>query len=259
MISKTAIIGKQSKIGENVTIGNFSTIEDDVIIGDNTIIENNVSILNGARIGSNCHIHSGAVLSGIPQDLKYRGEYTTLEIGNGNLIRECVTINKGTASKNVTKIGDYNLIMSNAHVGHDCDIGNNCIIGYSVGVAGEVIIKDYAIISGLTGIHQFSVIGDHCIIGGLSKVSKDIPPYVIAARDPLSYAGINLVGLKRRGFEREKLNEIKEIYSVIYEHKRNTSDALAFIVNNFEQTFERDNIVNFIRQSQRGIIKGYLA
>lgn len=256
MISKSAIIGEKSKIGNNVSVGNFSTIENDVIIGENTIIENNVSILNGARIGNNCYIHSGAVISGTPQDLKYKGEYTTLEIGNWNIIRESVTINKGTNSKKITKIGNNNLIMANAHIGHDCDIGNNCIIGFGVGMAGEVVVEDFANISGLTGIHQFTRIGEHCMVGGLSKIVKDVPPYIIAARDPLSFAGINIVGLKRRGFEQSKLNELKEIYKIIFQQKRNTSYAIEFIENNFKQTLERDKILSFIRHSQRGIIKG---
>ena len=257
MISKSAIIGEQSKIGKNVIVGNFSTIENDVVIGDNTIIENNVSILNGARIGQNCHIHSGAILSGVPQDLKYNGEYTTLEIGNWNIIRESVTINKGTNSKKLTKIGDNNLIMANAHIGHDCEIGNNCIIGFSVGMAGEVVVNDDANISGLTGIHQFTRIGEHCMVSGLSKVVKDIPPYIIAAREPLSYWGINVVGLKRKGFEQTKLDELKEIYRIIFQQKRNITYAIEFIENNFKQTMERDKIISFIRHSQRGILKGY--
>ncbi len=256
MISERAIIGKNCKLGKNVRIGNFTTIEDDVTIGDDTVIENHVSVLNGARIGDNCHIHSGAVLAGIPQDLKYKGEYTTLEIGNGNIIREAVTINRGTISRKVTHIGNNNLIMANAHIGHDCEIGNNCIIGFGVGIAGEVIVNDFANISGLTGIHQFCRIGEHCMVGGLSKVVKDIPPYVIAARDPLSFSGINVVGLERRGFGQATLNELKEIYKIIFQQKRNTSHAIDFIENNFKQTAERDKIICFIRQSQRGIIKG---
>jgi len=258
MISKSAIIGELSKIGKNVIVGNFSTIENDVVIGDNTIIENNVSILDGARIGKNCHIHSGAVLSGVPQDQKYKGEYTTVEIGNWNIIRESVTINKGTNSKRITKIGDNNLIMANAHIGHDCEIGNNCIIGFSVGMAGEVVVGDFANISGLTGIHQFTRIGEHCMVSGLSKVAKDIPPYIIVAREPLSYGGINVVGLKRKGFEQSKLNELKEIYKIIFQQKRNTSYAIEFIENNLKPTLERDKIISFIKHSQRGIIKGFL-
>jgi acyl-[acyl-carrier-protein]--UDP-N-acetylglucosamine O-acyltransferase len=251
------IIRKKAVIGKNVHIGNFTTIDDDVIIGDNTWIGNNVSILNGARIGENCQIHSGAVLAGVPQDLKYNDEYTWLEIGNNTIIREFVTINKGTSSKGKTFIGNNNLIMSNAHIGHDCSIGNNCIIGFSVGIAGEVEIKDWVNISGLTAIHQFSIIGEHSMISGLSRVVKDVPPYITAGREPLSYVGLNLVGLKRRGFTVEKINELKDIYKVLFQEKRNTTFALECIENLFENTLERDKIIDFVKSSKRGIIKGF--
>lgn len=256
MISKNAIVGNKAQIGKNVHIGNFTTIENDVVIGDNTWIGNNVNILDGARIGRNCQIYPNSVLAGVPQDLKYNGEYTTLEIGDSNIIREFVTINKGTISKQKTTIGKNNLLMANTHIGHDCSIGNHCIIGFSVGMAGEVIVGNWVNISGLTGIHQFSIIGDHCMIGGLSKIVKDIPPYVIAAREPLSYEGINVVGLKRRGFDSEKINELKEIYRIIFQQKKNTTFALEYIENNFKQTKERDEILSFIKKSTRGIIKG---
>ena len=256
MKSNNAVIGKNAQIGDNVRIGNFVTIEDDVIIGDGCWIGNNVTIFDGARIGNNCQIYPGAVLAGNPQDVKYKGEYTTLEIGDNNIIRESVTLGKGTISKQKTIIGNNNLLMAHVHIGHDCSIGNQCVIGFSVGIAGEVIIGDWATVSGLTGIHQFSRIGDHCMIGGLSKVGKDVPPYVIAAREPLSYAGINVVGLKRRGFEGDTINEIKEIYRILFLEKRNTSLAIDHIECEFEQTKERDNILNFIRNSTRGIIKG---
>ncbi len=161
------------------------------------------------KIGQNCHIHSGTILSGVPQGLKYKGEYTALEIGNRNIIRESVIINKGTNSKKTTKIGNNNLIMGNAHIGHDCEICNSCFIGFGVDMAGEVVVNDYANISGLTGIHQFTRIGEHCMAGGLSKIVKGILPYIIAAREPLSFEGINVVGLRRSGFERSKLDELK--------------------------------------------------
>lgn len=255
-MKKNIVIGKKAIIGNNVHIGNFSTIEDNVFIGDNCRIGNNVSILNGTRIGENCQIHSGAILGGIPQDLKYRGETTLLEIGNNNIIREFVTVNKGTASKGKTIIGNNNLLMSNAHIGHDCFIGNNCIIGFSVGMAGEVVVRDWVTISGLTAIHQFSIIGEHSMISGMSRIVKDIPPYVLASREPLSYYGLNVIGLKRRGFEVDKINELKDIYRVIFMEKRNTTNALNLIEQNFEQTIERDVILTFIKQSTRGIIKG---
>lgn len=253
---KNIVIGEKAIIGKNVRIGNFTTIENDVVIGDNTWIGNNVNILNGTRIGENCEIHAGAVLGGTPQDLKYKGEYTLLEIGNNTIIREFVTINKGTASKGKTIIGCDNLIMANTHIGHDCCIGDNCVIGFNVGMAGEVIVGDWANISGLTAIHQFSIIGEHSMISGMSRIIKDVPPYILASREPLSYCGLNVVGLKRRGFENEKVNELKDIYRIIFQEKRNTTHALNLIEQNFKQTLERDTIIAFIKQSTRGIIKG---
>ena len=256
MISKSAIIGKKTQIGKNVQIGNFATIDDDVMIGANTRIGNYVHIQNGARIGENCQIHASAVLAGEPQDLKYKGEYTTLEIGNNNIIREFVTINRGTASRGKTVIGHNNLIMANSHIGHDCVIGDHCVIGFNVGMAGEVTVSDWANVSGLTGIHQFSRIGTHAMVGGLSKIVKDVPPYVIAARDPLTYEGINSIGLSRRGFESFKINELKDIYRIIFQERRNLTHALDLIETNFKVTPERDEIIRFIRNSTRGIIKG---
>ena len=250
-------IGEKAIIGVNVRIGNFCTIENDVIIGDNIWIGNNVSILDGTRIGHNCQIHSGAVISGNPQDLKYRGENTLLEIGNNTIIREFVTINKGTSSKGKTIIGSNNLIMSNAHIGHDCSIGDNCIIGFSVGMAGEVTVSDWVNISGLTAIHQFSIIGEHSMISGLSRVVRDVPPYITAGREPLSYVGLNSIGLKRRSFEIEKIDELKAIYSILFQEKRNTTLALKLIEDSFEQTVERDKIIDFVKSSKRGIIKGF--
>ncbi|MCV2483862.1 acyl-ACP--UDP-N-acetylglucosamine O-acyltransferase [Flavobacterium sp. SH_e] len=253
---KNTFIHKQAIIGTNVNIGNCVTIEEDVIIGKNTQIGNNVSILSGTRIGENCQIHSNAVLGGIPQDLKYKGECTFLEIGYNNIIREFVTINKGTISKGTTSIGNSNLIMSNAHIGHDCVIGNNCIIGFSVGMAGEVTVEDWSNISGLTAIHQFSSIGENTMISGLSRVVKDIPPYIMVAHEPLRFAGLNAVGLKRREFDSSKINELKAIYKIIFQEKRNTKFALELVKSEFEQTVERDKILNFIRNSKRGILKG---
>ena len=256
MISKSAIIGKKAQIGKSVQIGNFATIDDDVVIGANTWIGNYVHIQNGARIGENCQIHASAVLAGDPQDLKYKGECTTLEIGNNNIIREFVTINRGTASRGKTVIGHNNLIMANSHIGHDCVIGDHCVIGFNVGMAGEVTVSDWANVSGLTGIHQFSRIGTHAMVGGLSKIVKDVPPYVIAARDPLTYEGINSIGLSRRGFESFKINELKDIYRIIFQERRNLTHALDLIETNFKVTPERDEIIRFIRNSTRGIIKG---
>lgn len=249
-------IGKRAVIGKNVHIGEFTSIEDDVIIGDNTWIGNNVNVLSGTRIGENCEIHSGAILGGIPQDLKYNNECTFLEIGNYTIIREFVTVNRGTASKYRTVIGNNNLIMSSAHIGHDCIIGNNCIIGFSVGIVGEVNVGDWCNISGLTAIHQFSTIGEHAMVSGLSRVVKDVPPYILAAHEPLQYAGLNTLGLKRRGFDSSKIDELKSIYRILFQERRNIKFALQLIESEFKQTLERDKIMNFINDSKRGIIKG---
>lgn len=253
---KNNVISNEALIGKNVHIGNFTTVENNVIIGDNTWIGNNVTILSGTRIGESCQIHSGAVLGGIPQDLKYKNEYTELIIGNHTIIREFVTINKGTSSKNLTQIGDYTLVMASSHIGHDCFVGNHCIIGFGVGMAGEVVVGDWANVSGLSAIHQFSIIGEHSLISGASRVVKDVPPYIIAAREPLSYAGLNIVGLKRRGFEADKIRELKELYRVIFQDNKNNTSALELIESNYEATEERNKILNFIRNSKRGILKG---
>lgn len=255
---KNTVIDKSAIIGKNVHFGNFTTIENDVIIGDNSWLGNNVTILSGSRIGKNCQIHSGAVLGGVPKDLKFNGEYTLLELGDNNIIRENVTINRGTSSKGITYIGNSNLIMANAHIGHDCFVGNNCIIGFSVGMAGEVITGDFVNISGLSAVHQFSRIGSHSMISGLSRIVKDIPPYVTVAHEPLRFVGLNVVGLRRRGFSLEKIEEIKSIYRIIFQERRNTKNALELVELNFEPAFERDEILNFIKSSKRGIIKGII-
>ena len=256
-IHPNTVIHEEAVIGENVSIGPFTFIDENVEIGEGTWIGPNVSIMKGARIGKNCQIFPGAVISGIPQDLKFVGEETTAEIGDNTTIRESVTVNRGTSSKGKTVIGSNCLLMANVHVGHDCIVGNYCIIGNSTGVAGEVVIYDWAIISGMCGIHQFSTIGSHSFISGLSKVQKDVPPFVKAARDPLSYAGLNVVGLKRRGFSSEQIGNIHEIYRIIFQSGKITSEALKCIEETFAQSPERDEIIRFTRSSRRGIIKGY--
>ena len=256
-IHSNTVIHPDAVIGENVTIGPFTFIDENVEIGEGTWIGPNVSVMNGARIGKNCRIFPGAVVSGIPQDLKFVGEITTAEIGDGTTLRESVTVNRGTSSRGKTVIGSNCLLMANAHVGHDCVVGNNCIIGNSTGVAGEVIIYDWAIISGMCGIHQFSTIGAHSFTSGLSKVQKDIPPFIKAARDPLSYAGLNIVGLKRRNFTTEQISTIHEIYRIIFQSGKIVSESLKYIEEHFESSAERDEILRFVRASKRGIIKGY--
>lgn len=245
-------------IGKNVVIENFSTIYGDVKIGENTWIGPNVTIMDGARIGSNCRIFPGAVISAIPQDLKFAGEITTVEIGDNTTIRECVTINRGTKSKGKTIIGSNCLIMSYVHVAHDCIVGNHCVLVGYVGLAGEVEVEDWATLGGGTMVHQFVRIGAHSFIQGGSKVGKDVPPFILAGREPLAFAGLNIVGLRRRNFTQEKMAELNEIYRTIYQKGMNHSDAVNYIELHFGPSPERDHILAFIRSSERGIIRSLL-
>ncbi|HBE40695.1 MAG TPA: acyl-[acyl-carrier-protein]--UDP-N-acetylglucosamine O-acyltransferase [Bacteroidales bacterium] len=243
-------------IGNDVSIEPFVYISANAVIGDKTWIGPGAVIMEGARIGRNCRIFPLSVISGIPQDMKFRGEETIAEIGDGVIIREGVTVNRGTAAAGRTVVGENCLIMAYAHIGHDCFIGNNCIIGNNCGLAGEVKIDDWAILSGGVLVHQFSHIGGHVIVGGGSKVRTDVPPFIKADRDPLCYLGLNTVGLTRRNFGKERIDEIHNIYRILYQSKRNTSQALEFIEKEFTPSADRDYIINFIRKSERGIIKG---
>ncbi|NTV84258.1 MAG: acyl-ACP--UDP-N-acetylglucosamine O-acyltransferase, partial [Bacteroidales bacterium] len=238
-----------ARIGKGVVIEPFATIQGDVIIGDGTWIGPNAVVMDGARIGKNCQIHPCAIISGIPQDLKFVGEYSTAEIGENTSIREFATVHRGTNSKGKTVIGDHCLIMAYAHVAHDSFLRNHCIMGSYAGLAGEVEMDDYAILSAGSLVHQFVRIGCHVMIQGGSKVTKDVPPYALAGRDPLKYAGINSVGLRRRGFSGETINQILEIYRIIYQNSMNVSQSLAYIETNIPPTPERDIIINFIRNS----------
>ncbi len=257
MIHPHTYIHPNAKLATNVKIDPFSVIHQNVEIGSGTWIGSNVTIMEGARIGSNCRIFPGAVIAGIPQDLKYEGENTTVEIGNNTTIREFVTINRGSKDKWTTKVGDNCLIMAYSHIAHDCIIGNNCIMSNNTQMAGHVTLGDYAILAGMCAVHQFVQIGQHAFIAGGSLVSKDVPPYIKAGRTPLSYAGVNSVGLKRRGFSLERINHILDIFRIIYNKSLNTSQALNFIEEEIEATDERDEIVTFIRDSGRGIIKKF--
>lgn len=252
-------IHPNAKIGKDVVISPFTTIEENVEIGDGTWIGPNVTIMNGARIGKNNKIFPGAVISAIPQDLKFQGEDTTAEIGDNNTIRECVTINRGTAAKDKTIMGNNNLIMAYSHLAHDCILGNNIIIANATQLAGEVEIDDFAIVGGMTAVHQFSRIGKHVMISGGSLIGKDIPPYVMAARNPISYAGVNSVGLRRRKFSNEQIHQIQEIYRIIFQQGLNNSDAISLIEKDLPASAERDEIVLFVKNSSRGLMKGYTA
>ena len=257
MIHPHTYIHPNAKLATNVKIDPFSVIHQNVEIGSGTWIGSNVTIMEGARIGSNCRIFPGAVIAGIPQDLKYEGENTTVLIGNNTTIREFVTINRGSKDKWTTKVGDNCLIMAYSHIAHDCIIGNNCIMSNNCQIAGHVSIGDHTILAGMTAVHQFVQIGQHAFVAGGSLVSKDVPPYIKAGRTPLSYAGVNSVGLKRRGFTLERINHILDIYRIIYNKNLNTTQALNFIEEELAATDERDEIVTFIRESGRGIIKRF--
>lgn len=251
-------IHPDAQIGQNVIIEPFSTIGKDVVVGDNSWIGPNVTLMDGARIGKGCKIYPGAVISAPPQDLKYRGEPSTVLVGDNSTIRECVTLNRGTElDKNTTIIGENCLVMAYVHVGHDCIIGNNVIIANSVQLAGHIDVQDYVYIAGVSAVHQFVKIGAHSMIAGGSLVRKDVPPFTKAGREPLSYCGINSVGLKRRGFSNEKINEIQDIYRSIFLKGLNISKAIDVVEVEMTPSKERDEIINFIRGSERGIMKGF--
>ena len=256
MVSNLAYVHKDARLGENVIVDPFAYIAGNVVIDDGTWVGPGAVILDGGRIGKNCKIFPSSVVSGIPQDLKFRGEETTAEIGDNTTIREGVTVNRGTASIGKTVIGNYCLLMAYTHIGHDCNIGNFCIIGNTTGMAGEVKVDDYAIISGGSLVHQFTRIGAHVIIGGGGRVRIDVPPFIKADREPLAYMGMNTVGLTRRGFEKERIDEIHNIYRTIYQEDMNTSQALENVEKNFKPSPDRDYILEFFRNSERGVIRG---
>ncbi|MBR5241052.1 MAG: acyl-ACP--UDP-N-acetylglucosamine O-acyltransferase [Muribaculaceae bacterium] len=251
-----ALIHPDAKIGKDVIIGPFVTIEEDVIIGEGTRIDANACILKGSRIGKNCHICSGAVIAGEPQDLKFNGEYSTAEIGDNTTIREFVTINRGTASRGKTVVGNNCLIMAYSHIAHDCILKNNIIVANATQIAGEVEIDNFATIGGGTLMHQFSKIGAHVMIQGGSHINKDIPPYAVVGRIPTVFAGINLIGLRRRGFSAEQIENIQNIYRIIYYSDLNNTDALSKIMTDIPDSEEKSTIIDFIKSSDRGIVKG---
>lgn len=254
-----AYVHPGAKIAKNVVIEPFTTIHNNVTIGEGTWIGSNVTIMEGARIGKNCNIFPGSIISAIPQDLKYDGEDTTVVIGNNTTIRECATINKGTTDRMKTVIGKNCLIMAYCHVAHDCFIGDGCIFSNNSTLAGHVTIGDNVVLAGMVAVHQFVSIGNHAFVTGGSLVRKDVPPYVKAAREPLSYVGINSIGLRRRGFTSDKIREVQNIYRILYQKNYNNSQAAEIIEAEMEATPERDEILQFIRDSQRGIMKGYFS
>ncbi len=252
-----AYVNPQAKVAPNVVIEPFVTIDKNVIIEEGTWIGSNVTILEGARIGKNCRIFPGAVISAIPQDLKFAGEDTIVKIGNNVTIREYVTINRGTKASYETTVGDNTLLMAYTHIAHDCIIGNNCVLANATTLAGHIVIDDWAILGGMVAVHQFCHVGAHVMISGGSLVRKDVPPYTKAAREPISYVGVNSIGLRRRGYTMESINHIQDIYRYIYLKGYNVSQACEIIEADVEATPERDEILSFINNSSRGIMRGY--
>ena len=255
MISPLAHIHPDAKIGNNVTIEPFAVIHQNVTIGDDNHIMSNVVICPGTTIGKSNKIFPGAVIGAIPQDLKFVGEETTVEIGDFNTIRECVTVNRGTKDRWRTVLGNHNLLMAYAHVAHDCTIGNSAILANGVQLAGHVTVDDYAILGGLAGVHQFTRIGAHTYTAGHIVIRKDVPPYVKAARDPLSYMGVNVVGLQRRNIPKETITQISDIYHILFVEKHTTAEAIAIVERNFDSSPIKEEILQFISTSRTGIIR----
>lgn len=258
MISKLAQVSTGATLAEGVVVEPFSTIYDDVTIGARTKIHPNVTIYPGTRIGEDCEIFPGAVIGVIPQDLKFDGEYTTVEIGKNTKIRECVTIHRGTKDKWKTAIGDNCLLMTYVHIAHDCQIGNNVILASYVGLSGHVLIDDYAILEGKVAAQQFAHIGAHTFVGGASLIRKDIPPFIKAAREPLTFAGVNSVGLRRRGYSDDQVREIEDIYRILYVQNNNISKGIEAIREQISHSSIREVILGFVEGSDKGIIRGMI-
>ncbi|MBX3164097.1 MAG: acyl-ACP--UDP-N-acetylglucosamine O-acyltransferase [Bacteroidetes bacterium] len=256
MISPLANVSPKAKLGKNVTVEAYATIYDDVEIGDNTHIHPQAIIYPDTTIGSNCQIFPGALIGIVSQDLKYKGEKAKTLIGNNTVIREYVTVHKGTADRMITSIGNNCLIMAQAHIAHDCIIGNNVIIANSVGLSGHITIEDFAIIEGMCGAQQFITIGAHSFIAGFSQIRKSVPPFVRAAREPMQFIGVNTVGLSRRGYDKEAIKQIEDIYRIIFVRGHNMANALELVENEIPDTPIRKQILDFIRAQEDGIIKG---
>ncbi len=256
MISNLAYVHPKAKLGNNVTVEPFAMIHGDVEIGDDCWIGSNSVIMDKSRIGKNNRIFPGAVIGSIPQDLKFKGEDSLVEIGDNNTIREFVTINRGTVDRMTTKIGNNNLLMAYTHLGHDCLLGNNIIIANSCNLAGHITIEDFVIIEGIVAAQQFVNIGAHAFVAGASLVRKSVPPYIRVAREPLQFIGVNTVGLARRGFSKELIKNIEDIYRIIFVRGHNISNALEIVGSEITDSPEKKQILSFIQQQKDGIVKG---
>jgi UDP-N-acetylglucosamine acyltransferase len=255
LISNRAEIHPDAKIGNNVTVEAFAKIDKDVVIGEGTWVGSNAIIYRGARIGRECKIYPGAVISAEPQDLKFKGEYSTVEIGDRTTVREYVTVNRGTAARGITSVGSDTLLMAYSHLGHDVEVGNHCVVSNSVQLAGEVVLEDWVVIGGMSAVHQFCRIGAHSMVSGMSGVLSDVAPFTKVFGVPVNYIGINVIGLRRRGFSREQIDNIHEIYRAIYQQGRNISQALEYVQTYLDPTPEMGQIISFIKASKRGIVK----
>ncbi len=254
-LSPLAYIHPNANLGDNVIIDPFAVVHEEVSIGDRSHIMSNAVIMNGSVIGKNVSVYPGAVIGAIPQDLKFVGEQTIAQVGDNTTIRECVTINRGTVEKYKTVVGNNCLLMAYSHIAHDCILGNFVILGNSVQLAGHVIIDDYAILSGMAGAHQFAHIGAHSYIAGHTVIRKDVPPFIKAAREPLSYMGVNIVGLHRRGYSKQAITQISDIYHKLFVEKNTTSAAIELIESSFDQSPQKEQILSFVKNSKTGIIR----
>jgi len=255
MISTLASIHPNARIGNNVIIDPFAVVHDNVVVGDDTHIMSHAVLMPYTRVGKKCRIFPGAVIGAIPQDLKYAGEETTVEIGDYTTIRECVTINRGTKDKWKTSIGSHCLLMAYSHVAHDCLVGNHVILANGVQLAGHVEVGDFAIVGGLCGVQQFTRIGKHAYIGGQTAIRKDVPPFVKAAREPISYMGINVVGLHRRNFPHHQIESISQIYHLLFVGNHSTTSGINLVKDKIPDNEIKAEILQFIQDSKIGVIK----
>lgn len=255
-MSSLAQIHPDAKIGEGVEIGPFTTIYGNVVIGDGTWIGPNVTIMDGARIGKNCRIFPGAVISAIPQDLKFAGEETTVEIGDNTTIRECCTLNRGTKDRMTTKVGSNCLLMAYVHLAHDAFVGDNCVIANSANIAGHVTIGNWVVVEGVVAVQQFIEIGDHAFIAGGSLVRKNVPPFIKVAREPLSYIGVNSIGLRRRGYSDEQVTRLEDIYRALFVHNNSLGAGVKQIVETLPESEEKQIVLSFIERSEKGVVRG---